>query len=246
MRVWFKSIAAMLGIDDTEERTVRQVLDAAVARSAVVGLCANEFDAYPDPDCCVLEAIEDDSLVLVAVGAARRSDIVPGARFHMAIGSSRGFHHGETTVMSRWMEHDERGVRQRSGFRVSIPTSLTHVQRRVTHRVPVAFDLAPSAILTIPESDAPPCKATVMDLSETGMRVRVPITQTYEIGQQVEVDARFPDTIPSFKSTCTVVRVAPLKAREVNIVGLRFSEPLSELSGAIRALDLRRGNRPAA
>lgn len=245
MRVWFKSIAAMLGIDDTEERSVRQVLDTAVARSAVVGLCVNEFDAYPDPDCCVLEAIDEDSIVLVAVGAARRSDIVPGARFHMAIGSSRGFHHGETTVMSRWIEQGEQGARRRSGYRVSIPTSLTHVQRRVTHRVPVAFDLAPSAILTIPESDAPPCKATVMDLSQTGVRVRVPIAQTYEPGQELDVDARFPDTIPSFKAKCTVVRVAPLKAREVNIIGLRFTEPLEALSGAIRALDLRRGNRPA-
>ena len=246
MRVWFKSIASMLGLDDTEERSVRQILEVAASRSAIVGLCANQFDVYPDPDCCVLEAVESDSVVLVALGAARRNDIVPGARFSMAIGSSRGFHHGETTVLSRWIENDDRGVRQRSGFRVSIPTALTHVQRRMTHRVPVAFDLAPTAFLSVPESDASPCKAQIMDLSETGMRVRVPLSQTYETGQVLEVDARFPDAIPSFKTSCSVVRSIRLKARDANVVGLRFIEPMSELSGAIRALDLRRGTRPAA
>lgn len=245
MRVWFKNIAHMLGLEDAEERSLRQILATAASRSAIVGLCANEFDAYPDPDCGILEAIEDDTLVLVNVGTAR-SDIVVGGQIFVAIASSRGFHRGEVTIMSRWVEQNERGHRHRCGWRVSIPQALTHVQRRLTHRVPVAFDLAPLAYLTIAESESAPCKSAIIDLSETGMRVRVPIDHAYELGQAVEVDARFTEIIPSFKTTCEVVRFTPVKSRDVNVVGFRFIEPMTELSHAIRALDLRRSSRPAA
>lgn len=245
MRVWFKNIAHMLGIDDDEDRSLRQILTTAASRSAIVGLSASEFDAYPDPDCCILEAVEQDSLVLVAVGTARM-DLAVGAKFCMAVSSSRGFHRGEVTILSRWIEQNDRGARQRAGFRVSVPQSLTHVQRRITHRVPVAFDLAPLAYLLIPESELPACKSQIIDLSETGMRVRVPFEQEYELGQQVSVDARFSEIIPSFTTTCEVVRVTPIKARDARVVGLRFVEPMSELSHAIRALDLRRSTRPAA
>ena len=245
MRVWFKNIAAMLGVEDAEERSLRQILTAAASRSAIVGLCKDEFEAYPDPDCCILEGVEEDSMILVAIGPSR-ADLVPGAQFHIAVSSSRGFHRGETKIMSRWVEQGEGGGRQRYGFRVSIPPTLTHVQRRVTHRVPVAFDLAPYALLGIPDSDAPACKAQILDLSESGMRVRVPIEQDYSMGQVLDADARFTEVIPSFKAKCEVIRVTPVKAREVRILGLRFDHVHSELSHAIRALDLRRSTRPSA
>lgn len=245
MRVWFKNIASMFGIADAEERSVREVLATAVSRSAIVGLSQSEFEAYPDPDCCILEAVESDSLVLLAVGASR-PEIVPGAQFTVAIASVRGFHRGEVTVLSRWIEHNERGQRQRIGYRVSVPPALTHVQRRLTHRVPVAFDLAPIAYLGFPTSDASPRKSQIIDLSETGLRVRVPIEQVYEHGQVLEVDARFSEVIPSFRTSCEVVRVTPVASRAIHVVGLRFCEPMHELSHAIRALDLKRSSRPAA
>lgn len=245
MRVWFKNIASMLGIEDAEERSLRQILTAAASRSAIVGLCKSEFDAYPDPDCCVLEGVEEDSLILVAIGSAR-ADITPGAQFHIAVSSSRGFHRGETKIVSRWVEQGEGGGRQRYGFRVSIPQTLTHVQRRVTHRVPVAFDLAPFVYLTIPDSEAPACKAQILDLSETGMRVRVPYEQEYAMGQILDADARFTEVIPSFKGKCEVIRVTPLKSRDAKVLGVRFDHEHSELSHAIRALDLRRSTRPSS
>ncbi|MEY3143146.1 MAG: hypothetical protein RLY21_1639 [Planctomycetota bacterium] len=242
MRVWFKNIASLLGVEDAEERSLRQILTAAAARSAIVGLCKEEFDAYPDPECCILEGVEEDTLILVAVGPARM-DLVVGASFHIAISSSRGFHRGETKIISRWVEQSDGGGGQRFGFRVSVPQTLTHIQRRVTHRVPVAFDLAPFVYLAVPEAEQPPCKAQIIDLSETGMRVRVPIEQDYAMGQMLDADARFTEVIPSFKAKCEVIRVTPVKNRHARIVGVRFDHTLSELAHAIRALDLRRSSR---
>lgn len=246
MRVWFKSIASMLGLEEVHERTVREVIDAAVERSAVVGLSSDASDVYPDPNCCVLDAIDGGELVLWRVGEGSRPDIVPGARFHVAIASSRGFHRGETTILSRWIEQDERGARTRAGYRASIPLTLVHMQRRGTHRVPVAFDLAPKAKLFHGESEEPRCVVPILDLSEGGIRLRVPDDFQFEVGQELLVDAEFPSALPSFRSRAEVVRLGNSKTPGSKTLALRLFEPPTDLSRAIRALELRRGGRPAA
>lgn len=246
MRVWFKCIATMLGIEDASERGVREILEAAAARMAVVGLSFDDIDACPDPDCCVIEAVDGDALILVPTGGESRRDIVPGARFHIAIASSRGFHRGETTILSRFTEQDKHGSGRRIGFRASLPPTLAHFQRRGAHRVPVAFDLAPKADLFQPSVESPLCTATILDLSEAGIRVRVASEHPFEIGQAVAIDARFPSAIPSFRSETEVVRVGSSKVPGSQTLGLRLIDPPIELARSIRTLDVRRGNRPAA
>lgn len=249
MRIWLKSITSMLGLEDTQDRTVRQILDAAVARTAVVGLGTDEFDACPDPECCLLDSLDGDTMILVPAGAESMRGIAVGARYFVAVASSRGFHRGETTILSRWIEHGEDGAK-RFGFRASIPSVLVHLQRRDTHRVPVAFDLAPTATLMRPtegsDDAADPCVGSILDLSETGLRLRVPEESKFELGQILAIEAQFPSAIPSFKTTVEVVRIGRSKVPKSVALGLRFPEPLTTLGPAIRALDLRRGGRPAA
>lgn len=245
MRVWFKNIAHMLGFEDADERTVREILSAAAQRSAIVGLSPSGIDVCPDPECCMLDAVEADAISLAWIGGTPRPEIAPGARFQIAIATSRGFHRGETRILSRWSEPSDAGARRRIGFLASLPPSLTHVQRRSSHRVPVAFDLAPVAQLHAPLFADPICKAPIIDLSDIGLRVRVPagIAEQLSCGLQLVITAEFAATIPSFKTTVEVVRVAASKAHDSRVVGLRFLEPMTDLSHAIRALDLRRSTR---
>lgn len=248
MRVWFKNIAAMLGVEDADERSVREILGAAAQRSAIVGLSPSGIDVCPDPDCCMIDAVEGDTISLAWIGGTPRVELAPGARFQIAIATSRGFHRGETTILSRWAEQGAPGSRRRVGFLVSIPPTLTHVQRRNSHRVPVAFDLAPVAQLFAPPLADPICNAPIVDLSDIGLRVRVPsaLAEQFVSGQRFVVKANFVTAIPSFKTTVEVVRIAASKAQDSRVVGLRFTESMEELTRAIRALDLRRSTRPAA
>jgi hypothetical protein len=248
MRVWFKNIASMLGIEDAEERSVREILAAAAQRSAVVGLSPSGIDVCPDPECCMLDAVEGDAVSLVWIGGAPRPEIVPGATFQIAIATSRGFHRGETTILSRWNEPGDAGARRRIGFLASLPPSLTHVQRRNSHRVPVAFDLAPFAQLYVPPLADPVCKAPIVDLSDIGLRVRIPaaLAEQLSCGQQLVISAEFAATIPSFRSSVEVMRIAASKVPDSRVVGLRFVEPMTELTHAIRAIDLRRSTRSVA
>lgn len=248
MRVWFKNIASMLGVDDAEERSVREILAAAAQRSAIVGLRPAGIDVCPDPDCCMLDAVEGDTMSLVWIGGLPRPEIAPGETLQIAIATSRGFHRGETTILSRWTEQGGQGGGRRIGFIASLPPTLAHVQRRGSHRVPVAFDLAPVAQLFAPPIADPICKAPIVDLSDIGLRVRVSSALAAQLlsGQRLVVSAEFVAAIPSFKTTVEVVRIASSKAPDSRVVGLRFTEPMEELSRAIRALDLRRSTRPAA
>ena len=138
-----------------------------------------------------------------------------GERLWIAIATSRGFHRGETEILSRWSESASGGGRRRIGLRISIPASLTHIQRRFTLRVPVAFDLAPTAMITRMEGDPTPFKVPILDLSESGVLVRAPISAEFKLDLPVKIAATFP-------------------------------QPLSDLAKSIRALDVRRGKRPAA
>lgn len=246
MRVWFKGIAAMLGLEDAAERTVREVVEAAASRLAVVGLSQTEARAVPDPDCCVLKAVEGRELVLVPTGGSMRLDIMPGTHFHIAIASIRGFHRGETTILSRWIKDDDEGGPRRVGYRASLPTTLVHLQRRATHRVPVAFDLAPSARMFVADGNSPFCTAPILDVSESGLRLRVPQDLPLSFGEILDIEARFPSVIPSFRVTAQIVRIGESKAPEMLTLGLRLLDPPEELSQSIRALDIRRGRRPAA
>lgn len=58
MRVWFKNLSALLGEEDSEESSVRQIVESAAARAAVVGLSKDAALVRPDPDCGVIDAVD--------------------------------------------------------------------------------------------------------------------------------------------------------------------------------------------
>jgi hypothetical protein len=246
MRVWFKSIASKLGLEDSAERGVREILAGAAQRSAIVGFGADEYIVCPDPDCGMIDALEDDTLVIAFAPEMRGVYCIPGETLSIAIATSRGFHRGKVTVLSRWRDSGGAGSRPRAGVRVSIPVELVHIQRRFTHRVPVAFDLAPVAHLSRFDEEQFFLKAPIIDLSESGLRIRIPTELDLAPGTVLKLDARFPSAIPSFATTVEVIRRSTSKVPGTSMLGLRYTESMSELAKAIRTLDVRRGNRPAA
>jgi hypothetical protein len=246
MRVWFKSIAASLGFDDAAERSVREILSAAALRSAEAGLGSSERNVCPDSDFGFVDSVDDDGVSLAFAPQRRGVEFIVGERLWIAIATSRGFHRGETEILSRWSESASGGGRRRIGLRISIPASLTHIQRRFTLRVPVAFDLAPTAMITRMEGDPTPFKVPILDLSESGVLVRAPISAEFKLDLPVKIAATFPSAIPSFETTAVVTRTGSSKVEDCVSVGLHFVQPLSDLAKSIRALDVRRGNRPAA
>jgi hypothetical protein len=246
MRVWLKSIAASLGFDDAAERSVREILSAAALRSAEAGLGSSEHNVCPDSDFGFVDSVDDEGVSLAFAPQRRGVEFIVGERLWIAIATSRGFHRGETQILSRWNESASGGGRRRLGLRVSIPASLTHVQRRFTLRVPVAFDLAPTAIIVRAEGDQTPIKVPILDLSESGVLVRAPASAQLTLNTQVKLAANFPSAIPSFETVASVSRIGPSKVEGCVSIGMHFEEPLSELAKSIRALDVRRSNRPAA
>jgi len=244
MRVWIKSVANLLGLEDNDGDSVRQILADAVQRSAEVGLGVDEAEVNPELGTGLIDAIDGEEIVISSPVGSLAFDLVPGTRIYIAVSAPRGFYRGECEAISRWVGRGENT--RRKGYRVSVPKSLMLVQRRDSHRVPVAFDLAPRAIVRDLTGNSKLGAGTVLDLSESGIRLRLaPLREVFQ-GETLLVEASFPAEIPSFQSLAEVMYLAPSKVPDSVIVGLRFTEARPELGRAIRALDLKRNGRNAA
>ena len=246
MRVWFKNLSALLGEGEAEELSVRQLAEAAAARGAVVGLSRDARSVRPDPDCGVLDAVDGDDLVISRHESDGEwlKDIMPGDKVFIAIAATRGFYSGETEVISRWSGQDI-GL-DRCGYRVRLPHALLHSQRRTSERMPVAFDLAPRAKVRTPDLVSEVGLGTVLDLSGTGMRMRIALSRETVVGELLAVEARFSSAIPSFEGLVEVVHVFPSRVPDARILGLRFVDERPDIAQAIRELDLTRRGRDAA
>ena len=245
MRLWFHRIAEFLRMEDASDASIRTVLHTAVLRSASIGIGTLDGAALPSPLSGHVEELEDDTLVISRPheGATRR-ELVAGETLHLSIAADRGFHHGVVTVVGRWSHGI--GMCKRYGYRVSIPKVLMHEERRSLHRVPVAFDLAPRAVLTRPASLASVGEGTVIDLSEGGICVRAQLSTVLHCDEPLLLRASFPAFIPEIVGRVAVAHVMSAKQTGYTDVGLRFVEAQPELGRAIRALELRRVNRAGA
>ena len=145
MRVWFTNISTLLGAEDPGQSALRQIVEAAAARRALVGLSKDSALVRPHPEFGALDAVDGDDLIVRASHGERPwlRALVPGETIHIAIAATRGFYSGETQVVSRWWGRDI-GL-DRCGCRVRIPVSMLHSQGVSSEPMPVAFDLATRA-----------------------------------------------------------------------------------------------------
>lgn len=240
MDVWFQHLANLFVRDDTDARKVEQVLRAAAERSAAVGFGPASSETCPKPEHGSIEAIEGKTLLIVTPrsGGVR---FVSGEHLTLCIAAPAGFDVGEITVIGPWEVHN--GGVHRGGVRVSIPRVLEHVQRRGHHRLPVAFDLSPRALLHVGDPSAPVGQGEILDISESGARMRVRALQPIEPGWQLELQASFPAAIPSFSTAIEVVHVAQTRDEDYLILGVRFMGELPALGKAIHTLEIRRAQR---
>ena len=246
MRVWFKNLSALLGEEDSDESSVRQIVECAAARAAVVGLSKDAGLVRPDPDCGVIDAVDGEDLVISRHKGDGEwlKDIMPGDAVFVAIAATRGFYTGETEVISRWSGHDI-GL-DRCGYRVRMPKSLLHSQRRTSERMPVAFDMAPRALVRTPDLATDIGSGLVLDLSGTGMRMRIALPREIVVGELLAIESRFSSSIPAFDGLVEVVHVFPSRVPDARILGLRFVDERPDISQAIHDLDLKRRGREAA
>lgn len=259
MRVWYKNLSSLLGSEEADESSVREILEAAASQQAVIGI-SNTEDVRPDPDCGILDAIDGDDLVIsrhqygaalsssetdpAESGAPTGDDWNPGDRVFVAISAVRGFYRGESTIVSRWTGRDI-GL-DRCGYRIRIPGELVHSQRRSNERVPVAFDLAPKATVKTSDASTSIGVGVVLDLSGTGMRIRVVPEREILAGELLTVEARFSPSIPSYIGLVEVMHVFPSRVPDARILGLRFVDERPDIARAIQSLDVKRRGRFAA
>ena len=240
MDVWLRNLADLFVREDADVRSARKVLCAAAERSAPVGFAPAGAEACPKPEHGSIESIEGNALLILTPrsGGAR---FVKGEHLTMCIEAPAGFDLGDVEVLGEWTRRDKSG--QRGGVRVTLPRMLEHVQRREHHRIPVAFDLSPRVTLESDEPRGPLGGGEILDISESGARIRVRLLEPVAVGTKMVFHANCPAPFPSFTATAEVVHVVLAKGEERVILGVRFLEEHPELARAIHALERKRAQR---
>ncbi|MBI1303234.1 MAG: hypothetical protein GC172_05550 [Phycisphaera sp.] len=181
---------------------MRAALDAAAARGAAIGVGPIDPGVCAVPRDGFIERLEAESLLIRCMNDQRIPALfVKGETVQLSVLSPSGFDLCVVTVLGTW-ESEEHGVRRR-GVRVTIPRELRRVQRRLSRRISVGFDLSPRVIVRAPSvipaspadtwrgidgagaagepivpealsSDLPELgRGFVLDLSESGARIRL-------------------------------------------------------------------------
>ena len=240
MDVWLRHLADLFVREDAELRCARKVLRAAAERSARVGFGPTDADECPKPEHGSIESIEGDTVLILTPRSGGKRFVV-GEHLVLCIDASSGFDVGEVTVLGEWSRQAATG--HRGGVRVTLPRMLEHVQRREHHRIPVAFDLSPRVTIEHGEPSVPLGGGEVLDISESGVRIRARLLDAVEAGATMVVHATFPTPFPSFTAHSEVVHLAPTQDEGRWIVGLKFLDDHPELARAIHQLELRRAQR---
>jgi len=245
MRLWFRTIATFLRSQAGDDTSIEGILRDAVRRSASIGIGSLDGVALPSPLAGHVVALEPDALVISRpFEGPVRKELVSGESIELSISAERGFHHGVVEVIGRWTSSD--GGERRYGYRVTLPRSLLHEERRGLHRIPVAFDLAPRASLLRAVTLTDLGDGTVLDVSEGGLCIRASLRGLVRPDEAVIVKAEFPSILPPIHTRMTVAHVLDSRQAGMTDLGLRFAEPQPALGHAIRALELRRINRAGA
>lgn len=239
MDVWFHHLADFFWHSTPEGDSVRKLLEGAARRSAPVGFSALDAETCPKTDHGAIESVDDDAITILTPRSGGNRLIV-GEHLLLYINAGSGFDVGEVEVLGEWEHHD--GMIHRSGVRVSIPAVLEHVQRREHHRLPVAFDLSPRATLQAAGTAEALGKGEVLDISESGARVRISLAREVSPGEQIKLSALFPKPFPSFEVLGEIVHLMRSEDNAA-ILGIRFLKGIPDLGRAIHQLELRRAQR---
>lgn len=138
---------------------------------------------------------------------------------------------------------DSGSVRPLAGYRLSIPAALTSSERRQTHRVSVAFDLAPAATFFCGPGDRS-IDAAILDLSIGGARLRChcPVSDLFS-GLTGDIRVQLPEPVGDVLIPCEVAAMTPDRHRERCQIGVKFDGDVPGIEALIRSIELRRAAR---
>jgi hypothetical protein len=240
VQIWFRHLADFFGQEDRELSCVRKALLRAAEHSSSVGFGVVDSPAIPKPNEGSIEALEDNAILILMPRVGGRH-LVEGESLLLYIDTPAGFDVGEVTVLGEWESLD--GHMRRNGVRVSIPRMIEHVQRRYHHRLTVAFDLSPRVSIEELDPPSPVGTGQVLDISESGLRVRVQPARPVLPGERFRIKSQFPAPFPSVEGLVEIVHVASSVVDGETVLGVRFLEEHHDLGRAIHQLELKRAQR---
>jgi hypothetical protein len=138
---------------------------------------------------------------------------------------------------------DSGSMRPLAGYRLSIPAALTSSERRQTHRVSVAFDLAPVATFFCGPGDRS-IDAAVLDLSIGGARMRCHcLASDLFMGLTGDLRVHLPEPVGDVLIPCEVAAMSPDRQNDRCQIGVRFVGDVPGIEPLIRSIELRRAAR---
>jgi len=135
------------------------------------------------------------------------------------------------------------GKRMLYGFRLNLPEHLDTPERRNEPRTTVGYDLAPKAILKLP-NHPDEIAGIVIDISASGVQVRSYEAEgLLQLGDNCHFQTELPAPVGSLSAPVSVAFLGPGKVEGQTILGLAFHQRLERVAQFVRCTENRRARR---
>lgn len=226
---------------------MRQALEAAQRSRARVDL--EPLNGRPDAKLILASTIEqvrrDDLLVAQPTIGGRTYPLTTGEKLRIAFAVDGTRLSGVTTCHGRCKTRSGAGGLF-YGYRLSIPEdTLLMTERRLAYRAPVPAEIAPEAELHVLHNGAAvTVHGIVEDVSIGGMKLRSRnASGKVAPGMRVFLKVQLPEPVGLITEMIHIAHIREGTQDDEFIIGLRFESEVSEITEAIKALDLERKSR---
>ncbi len=135
------------------------------------------------------------------------------------------------------------GKRMLYGYRLNLPEQLDTPERRSDPRTTVGYDLAPKAVLKMPDHTEE-ITGIVIDISASGVQVRSYQAEgLFKVGDNCHFQTELPTPVGTLSAPVRVAFVSPGKVDGQTILGLAFHQRLDRVAQFVRCTENRRARR---
>jgi c-di-GMP-binding flagellar brake protein YcgR len=248
MAAWLAKMMGALAGQSEVRSSAKQALQAAQRDRVKIALeIINSASPHTSVLNTTIEQVRDEDLVISqpSVGGLTHP-LAFGEQVRISFINKSMYHIAESRCLGRVKIPSGGGSQLLFAYRLAMPDTMRHEDRRNQPRVSLGDDMAFEAQLYAPACDGP-LLGTVLDISMGGARVRTPMAAgRIEAGQEIYLKTLLPEPVGLLDELVQVTRIEnESRASNGQIFGLTFKRRIEGLSELIRSAQSREVRRKA-
>jgi c-di-GMP-binding flagellar brake protein YcgR len=243
-----EKLRALLSGRSCDRTAVRRALEQCARQGRQLTIESTRNRSSSESMSASIELVrEDDFIIDLPMVGGRVRPLAINEPLRIGFMTESGFTSGLTKPLSRFRfsSGGEDSSRVLYGYRMGMPDELHTNNRRSAHRVSIEHAHPVYVTLHAPGTDQT-MRATILDISASGMRLRLEQHVMLIDGQEMLLMAELPMSCGSVEEPVRIVRVMQCPRTELPVVGVSFPEEVVSVARYVRQLEIQHARRAGA